>query len=691
MKKLFSFYFMIFSTMVFAIAFFVLPLMTNANHDIVHKKADHDFPRIAAMQLNAGIASAQELSRFDTLILEINAQNTHPQFIRDLRRFNPDIVILAYTSAIENFSGALNRVEPQGFGIWHDMVAGYHPEWELTTWQGDQLSFWPTHTVMNLTAKNSQGVTYANYLSDFLYREALQTGLWDGLFFDQTWDTVSWFSEDIDMNGDGRKDSKEFIDQQWHNGQEDFLAQLRAKTGDRYLLITNGFGKFENVNNGRMFEGFPEFWEGGWEGSLPLYLATDSKGYTPRFNIINADTNDTGNFTNYKFVRYTLTSAMLGNGYYSYDYGPADRSYTPYYDEYNVSLGRATAGAFNLLGGATASATSVAPGVWRRDFENGISIVNSSTSTRTITLPGEFEKLRGNQDPFTNNGRVVSKVTVPAQDGLILLRPLQEVIGGVYENGVFSRVFSANSQVSRSSFFSFDERFDGGTRIIKDDLEEDGRIETIVAGKSAITIYADNGSVRAVFYPYTSAYQSGINLGIGDLNGDGTKEIITGTEVGGGPQVRIFNKNGKLINPGFFAYAEEFRGGVHIAVGDLNGDGINEIIAGAGYSGGPHIRIFNKDGRLINPGFFAYDPAFRGGVYVATGDINGDGIDEVISGAGPGGGPHVRVWNNDGHLLQEFFGFTPQSNAGVEVAAYDYDGDRRDEIVTMTSDFFAFN
>ena len=66
---------------------------------------------------------------------------------------------------------------------------------------------------------------------------------------------------------------------------------------------------------------------------------------------------------------------------------------------------------------------------------------------------------------------------------------------------------------------------------------------------------------------------------------DGSVEIVTGTENGGGPQLRIFNKDGNLIHPGFFAYDTKFRGGVNVAIGDLNGDNVNEIIAGAGVGG----------------------------------------------------------------------------------------------------------
>ncbi|PIR93409.1 hypothetical protein COT99_00810, partial [Candidatus Falkowbacteria bacterium CG10_big_fil_rev_8_21_14_0_10_43_10] len=95
-----------------------------------------------------------------------------------------------------------------------------------------------------------------------------------------------------------------------------------------------------------------------------------------------------------------------------------------------------------------------------------------------------------------------------------------------------------------------------------------------------------------------------------------------------------------------FTYAENFRGGVNVAAGDVDGDGIDEIITGAGPGGGPHVRIFNQEGKGIGQ-FFAYNNNFRGGVNVAAGDLNQDGIDEIITGAGRGNygkGPSIRMF-----------------------------------------------
>ena len=106
----------------------------------------------------------------------------------------------------------------------------------------------------------------------------------------------------------------------------------------------------------------------------------------------------------------------------------------------------------------------------------------------------------------------------------------------------------------------------------------------------------------------------------------------------------------------------------------MTSNGSRDIVTGAGPGGSPHVRTF--DGVTGNqiPGalgsFLAYAPGFSGGVRVAAGDLNGDGRAEVIAGAGPGGGPHVRVF--DGATTSEMlsmFAFDASQAGGVFVAA----------------------
>jgi hypothetical protein len=128
--------------------------------------------------------------------------------------------------------------------------------------------------------------------------------------------------------------------------------------------------------------------------------------------------------------------------------------------------------------------------------------------------------------------------------------------------------------------------------------------------------------------------------------GDGRADIIAAAGTGGGSNVRVIDIAGGAEVASFDAYGPGFAGGVFVAVGDVNGDGVADIVTGAGAGGGPHVRAIHTEGGLIEiASFFAYDPAFAGGVFVAVGDVTGDGVADIVTGAGAGGGPHVRAFS----------------------------------------------
>lgn len=171
--------------------------------------------------------------------------------------------------------------------------------------------------------------------------------------------------------------------------------------------------------------------------------------------------------------------------------------------------------------------------------------------------------------------------------------------------------------------------------------------------------------------------------------------IVTGALAPGGPHVKVFRASDRALQREFFAYDLGFRGGVQVALGDVNNDNFTDIITGAGPGGGSHVKVFSgRTGGLL-ASFFAYPVGFNGGVFVASCDVNNDGNADIVTGTGAGGGPHVKVFNGDAvitsgysgqdtGLLASFFAYStnPVFLGGVRVAAADADGDGKAEVIT---------
>src|SRR6185295_12251221 len=101
--------------------------------------------------------------------------------------------------------------------------------------------------------------------------------------------------------------------------------------------------------------------------------------------------------------------------------------------------------------------------------------------------------------------------------------------------------------------------------------------------------------------------------------------LATAADAGALPAVRVFDFTSGTEKFNFLAYDSSFRGGVRVATGDVNGDGIPDIITAPGAGGGPHVKVFDGATGRLEISFMAYAPTFTGGVYVAAGDVNGDG------------------------------------------------------------------
>ncbi len=183
------------------------------------------------------------------------------------------------------------------------------------------------------------------------------------------------------------------------------------------------------------------------------------------------------------------------------------------------------------------------------------------------------------------------------------------------------------------------------------------------------------------FLAYSPNYTGGEAVAVGDISGDSNKEIITISGLGSSGHVRGFSHTGRFTGFSVFPFHEDFRGGGDVAIGNVDGLGKDEIIVAVNSEGESRVKVYRSDGTVVAD-FLAFAPEFSGGVYVTSGDINGNGKDEIIVGAAAGGNPHVRAFDGLGHYIGiDFFPFPFEYDGGVDVAAADLDGDGTDEVI----------
>ena len=332
-----------------------------------------------------------------------------------------------------------------------------------------------------------------------------------------------------------------------------------------------------------------------------------------------------------------------------------------------------------------------------------VTLDNGSASTSFPSLPAGSYSLLADYQPSSGYGASTASGAFTVASPI----PVSQSSIGQYVAAAGTTVTEYDA--SGSAMASFEPfalaESPGGIRVAEADLTGDGVPDIVAVTGPGVPaqLRAFDGKTQQLIYsePLFEGFTGGAFVVAGDLNNDGKADLAVTPDQGGGPRVTLLNgPDGKVLANFFGIDDPNFRGGARAAIGDINGDHIDDIVVSAGFGGGP--RIAGYDGTTLFNGtqpthlfhdFFLFEDVLRNGAYVAIGDVNGDGFGDIIGGAGPGGGPRVLALSgkdlvNNGAFvpLANFFAGADGLRGGVRVAAKDEDGDGHADVVTGSGD-----
>ncbi len=277
------------------------------------------------------------------------------------------------------------------------------------------------------------------------------------------------------------------------------------------------------------------------------------------------------------------------------------------------------------------------------------------------------------------DGKPITDPTTPPAPRLPVLSPII-IVGADAGAGPHLKVFAVNPLRETFSQFVFNEAFRGGVRVAAGDLDGDGSGE-ILAGSGPGAGHVKVFKVHRAALQETASFKpfgemaSGVYVAACELAGK--PAIVVSAGEGAPPHIKAFRPD-DLQKPflSFYAFEQNFLGGVRVACAkDL-------IVAGAGPGAAPQLATFNAAGQSVSK-FLAFDEGFRGGVYVGTRRINAPGTPErfgVVAGAGGGASPHVVVFDGT-RKVKSFFAYEEEFRGGVRVGSLDILMDGADEML----------
>jgi hypothetical protein len=387
------------------------------------------FPRLMGMNIGAknyeDPGYQKDLARMDVVILgfhrgwrpegyALTATLAMQKVVKALKARNPKILVGQYTNLSEAYDDPDNAADQDERD---KLIAS---KWWLLNASGQKVQWTYRYRAweVNFTTwsqPDADGQRWPQWLAERNYAVFFR----DIPEFDIVFlDGVGAPRVAADWNLDGKNDERNSILAAYYAGHVAEWARLR-ELAPRRLLVANTDNDLANPEwRGQLDGGFLEAQMGlswslearaGWRKMMERYRAVLRNTRPPKIVGFNVH----GNPSDYRFFRYAYTSCLLDDGYFSFTDKSREYSSVPWFDEYDHKLG-------NALSAPPSAAWSQE--VWRRDFQNGVVLVNPTSSVEAVQLEPGLRRLAGNQDPAVNDGSAAGRVILGPKDGIVLRR-----------------------------------------------------------------------------------------------------------------------------------------------------------------------------------------------------------------------------------------------------------------------------
>lgn len=244
------------------------------------------------------------------------------------------------------------------------------------------------------------------------------------------------------------------------------------------------------------------------------------------------------------------------------------------------------------------------------------------------------------------------------------------------------------------------------------DLETNPLVPVMGAGSVTVFSGAPGNAVLRTFYGLLPKSYAGTSVATGDFGGDGNADIVIGAPnddddsdpdaiIKDTGSVAVYTIDGSqlMYEPGATAKAYL---GKSVASADMDGDGSAEVLAGAPGDDVVDVltgKAIRKDAGSVSlysggsGSILYYGSVAKVGLgnSVAFGDVDGDGLKDVIAGASKDNKPakkpikgagSISIWSGDDFgLITKVYGSTSKEALGTAVAAGEVNGDGYDDVM----------